>query len=489
MFKALLKVKPVGVTTSDITTEASAPPSDALKRTLTARHLIVMGVGGVIGAGIFVVTGQAAAAHAGPAIVISFVLAAIACAFAGLCYAEFAAMLPVSGSAYSYAYATMGEGVAWLIGWCLTLEYLFASSSVAVAWSAYTTGFLHSAFGIDFPAALTNGPYAWGEQGFYASGSMVNLPAMLIVAAISMLCFRGVQQSTTVNAIIVAVKMTVICLFVGYGAMHITPHNWVPFIPQNTGIWGEFGWSGVLRAGSIVFFAYIGFDAVSTAAGETKNPQRNMPIGILCTLVLCTVVYMIVSFVLTGIVPYTDLNTAKPVATALNFLHAPKAFSSLIDIGAIAGLSSVILIMIMGQVRITYTIARDGLLPEVFGKVHPRYGIPHYSTIVVGILAALLSGFLPLSVLGEMVSMGTLLAFTTVCIGVMVLRITNPSAPRPFRVPFYMIICPLGALFCTALFLMAFSDHWIFFISWIVLGAIIYFFYGIHHSRLAKTAT
>jgi len=490
MFKSLLRVKPVapaGHVDGGEPVEGSLEGEPTLQRTLTARHLILLGMGAVIGAGIFVITGQAAANHAGPAIMLSFVLAGIACAFAGLCYAEFSAMLPVSGSAYSYCYATLGEGVAWFIGWCLVLEYLFASSSVAVGWSAYLVSFLTSTLGLPFPAELAEAPLAWKDGAFAISGAVLNLPAVLIVAAITALCYRGITQSSFVNAVIVAIKVVVIALFIGFGIQHVDPANWTPFIPDNTGP-GQFGMEGVFRAASIVFFAYIGFDAVSTAAGEAKNPQRDMPIGILGSLAVCTVIYIIVCAVLTGMLHYTELGTAKPVATALETYADLAWLKTFVEVGAIAGLSSVILVMLMAQPRIFYTMSRDGLLPKVFGRVHSKYRTPHIGTVIVGVVASLLAGLLPLNVLGELVSMGTLLAFATVCICVLVLRKTKPDLPRPFRVPAIWLVSLLGAAACLFLFWQAFMEHWQVFVAWTVLGQLIYFGYGIGHSRLNKAS-
>ncbi|MEN5206861.1 amino acid permease [Stenotrophomonas terrae] len=491
MLKALLRVKPVEPAAhvdAGEPVEGSLQGEATLKRTLTAKHLILLGIGAVIGAGIFVLTGQAAANHAGPAVMLSFVFAGIACALAGLCYAEFAAMMPVSGSAYSYSYATLGEGMAWFIGWCLVLEYLFASASVAVGWSAYLISFITTTLHMPFPDALSAAPLAWTGSEFVNSGKLFNLPAVLIVAAITGLLYVGVTQSTLVNAVIVAIKVIVICLFVGFGVQYIDPANWHPFIPENTGTFGEFGWSGVFRAATIVFFAYIGFDAVSTAAGETKDPQKNMPIGLLGSLAICTIVYIVVCAVLTGMLPYNLLGTDKPVATALEAYPTLSWLKTAVEIGAIAGLSSVVLVMMMGQSRIAYTISRDGLLPKMFGKVHPRFRTPYVSTVVVGVLAALLAGLVPLNVLGELVSMGTLLAFATVCIGVLVLRRTKPDIVRPFKVPAAWLICPLGALACLALFMQAFVVHWHLFVGWTVLGLFIYFGYGIRNSKLNKSA-
>jgi APA family basic amino acid/polyamine antiporter len=494
MLKALFRVKPVapaGHIDAGEPFEGSLDGEATLKRTLTARHLVLLGVGAVIGAGIFVLTGQAAANHAGPAIMLSFVIAGFACAMAGLCYAEFASMMPVSGSAYSYSYATLGEAVAWFIGWCLVLEYLFASSTVAVGWSGYLVSFLTTTLGIPFPEQLATAPITWANGGFVATNGIINLPAVLIVAAVSGLCYVGITQSAFVNSIIVAIKVLVIAAFLGFGVQYVDPANWTPFIPENTGP-GQFGMEGVFRAATIVFFAYIGFDAVSTAAGEAKNPQRDMPKGILGSLAICTVIYIAVCAVLTGMTNYTLLGTAKPVATALEEVLKADPGASVVwlkravEIGAIAGLSSVILVMLMAQPRIFYSMARDGLLPRLFGKVHPKFHTPYIGTIIVGVLACLLAGFMPLSVLGELVSMGTLLAFATVCLGVLVLRFTRPDITRPFRVPMFWLICPLGVLACLFLFMQSFMEHWEIFVGWTVLGQVIYFAYGYRHSKLRR---
>lgn len=494
MSKSLFRVKPVEPAPhvdAGEPVEGSLQGEATLKRTLTARHLILLGIGAVIGAGIFVLTGQAAANHAGPAIMLSFVLAGFACAMAGLCYAEFASMMPVSGSAYSYSYATLGEFVAWFIGWCLVLEYLFASSTVAVGWSGYLVSFLTTTLGVPFPAQFASAPLAWVNGEFVATEGLINLPAVLIVAAVSGLCYVGITQSAFVNAIVVAIKVAVIAAFLGFGAQYVNPENWTPFIPANTGP-GQFGMDGVFRAAAIVFFAYIGFDAVSTAAGEAKNPQRDMPIGILGSLAICTVIYIAVCAVLTGMTHYTLLNTAKPVATALEeVLKADPGASvgwlkTAVEIGAIAGLSSVILVMLMAQPRIFYSMSRDGLMPAIFGKVHPKFHTPYVGTIVVGIVACLLAGFMPLSVLGELVAMGTLIAFATVCLGVLILRHTRPDLARPFRVPMYWLICPLGVLACMFLFFQSFKEHWVVFVLWTIVGQLIYFLYGYRNSKLNR---
>ncbi len=490
MFKNLFVTKPVEPAPhvdAGEPVEGSLQGEVSLKRVLTARHLVMLGIGAVIGAGIFVLTGQAAAHHAGPAIVLSFILAGTACALAGLCYAEFASMLPVSGSAYSYSYATLGEVVAWFIGWMLVLEYLFAASTVAVGWSGYMNSLLGT-LGMALPDQLANAPLAYRNGAISFTGAIINLPAVLIVTAISVVCYIGITQSAFVNSIVVAIKVAVILLFIAFGLKFVDPDNWTPFIPEAQGP-GQFGWGGVIRAASIVFFAYIGFDAVSTAAGEAKNPQRDMPIGILGSLAICTLLYIVVSGVLTGLLPYEQLGTAKPVATALEAYPSLLWLKTVVEIGAIAGLSSVILVMLMGQPRIFYAMAKDGLIPQVFSRVHPKFRTPHVGTVIVGIIAATLAGLLPIGVLGELVSMGTLLAFATVSIGVLVLRYTRPELPRPFRVPFAPVVCTLGAAVCLLLFSWSFAENWLWMSCWITAGMLIYFCYGYRHSRLRNAAT
>ncbi|HMU60326.1 MAG TPA: amino acid permease, partial [Gemmatimonadales bacterium] len=433
--------------------QAELETDHSLKRTLGAGGLVMLGIGAIIGAGIFVLTGQAAAAYAGPAIVYSFLLAGTACAFAGLCYAEFAAMIPIAGSAYTYGYATMGEFVAWIIGWDLILEYLFAASTVAVGWSGYFVSLLRD-MGIDLPAAYTSAPYthtAVPDAGFnvwriFTEGwtrnpdAVLNVPAMVIVGLISTLLIIGIQESSRFNNIIVVVKVAVVLAFIAFGAAYINRENWVPFIPPATGP-GHFGFDGIVRAAGVIFFAYIGFDAVSTAAQETKNPKRDMPIGILGSLVICTVLYIAVSLVLTGIVKYTELNVPDPIAVGINAAGPGLAWlRPFIKIGAIAGLSSVILVMLMGQPRIFYTMAKDGLLPPVFSAVHPKFKTPWLATIMTGAVAMLCAGLLPIGLLGELVSIGTLLAFAIVCGGVLVLRYTDPDIPRPFRTPLVPLV-------------------------------------------------
>jgi len=459
-----------------------------LHRTLDARALVLLGIGAIIGTGIFVLTGTAAANHAGPALVVSFLIAGLGCALAGLCYAEFASMIPVSGSAYSYSYATLGEFVAWFIGWNLILEYLFAAATVAVGWSGYVVS-LTNQLGMHLPDALTNAPLTKGAGHFeiVRTGALINLPAVLVVAAITALCYVGIHQSARFNAIVVAIKVTVIVLFIGFGVWVVDGANWQPFVPANTGEFGSFGWSGVVQAAGIIFFAYIGFDAVSTAAQEAKNPQRDMPIGILASLAICTVLYVAMSAVLTGMVSYTELNTPAPVALALDRHPELSWLAGWIKLGAIAGMTSVMLVMLLGQPRIFYAMSVDGLLPPLFRRVHPVHKTPYVGTLVTGSLAALIAGLFPVTILGELVSIGTLLAFTTVCIGVLVLRYTRPDLKRPFRVPAPWLVCTAGALVCTGMMVSLPHDTWVRLLAWTVIGFLIYFLYGFRHSALRKT--
>ncbi len=510
MLRSLFATHPIGAmphVDAGEPVEGSTEGEVTLKRVLTARHLVMLGIGAVIGAGIFVLTGTAAADYAGPALIISFLLAGVACGLAGLCYAEFAAMLPVSGSAYSYSYATLGESVAWFVGWNLVLEYLFAASTVAVGWSGYFNEMLRmlsSAVGMDLtlPAALASAPFTFNDaHQLVATGTLINLPAVAIVAAISWLCYRGITQSAGVNAVIVAIKVIVILLFLVVTFHFINPALWHPFLVPAEAIEGggtKFGWGGVVRGAGVVFFAYIGFDAVSTAAGEAKNPQRDMPIGILGSLLICTILYIAMAAALTGLAPFRELDTPEPVATALSYVLGTlpagstasmllTAMKALVVFAALAGLSSVVLVMLMGQPRIFYSMSKDGLLPKVLGKVHKQHRTPYVGTIIVGIIAAILAGLLPVTVLGDMVSMGTLLAFTTVCIGILVLRYTRPDVPRAFKVPMPWVVCPLGAAACLFLFWPVFVDHWTLLCGWTLFGFMIYGFYGYRHSNLRRT--
>jgi len=490
----------------------STDKENGFKKTLSAVNLTTLGIGAIIGAGIFVLTGQAAAQYAGPAIVISFIISGMACAFAGLCYAEFAAMIPISGSAYTYAYSTLGELLAWIIGWDLILEYLFAASTVSVGWSGYMVSFLND-FGINIPAYLTaatgtvlaNIPdIGWkpiteqltkelAGKGILINTlpqvtALFNLPAMLIIAVITCLLIVGIKESANFNSIMVIVKVAVIILFIVIGFQFIKTVNWHPFIPDevvDSAGKSHFGWMGVLRASGVIFFAYIGFDAVSTAAQEAKNPQKHMPIGILGSLSISTILYILVALVLTGLVSYTSLNVADPIAVGVNAMGEGMFWlRPIIKIAAIAGLSSVILVMMLGQPRIFFSMSKDGLLPPVFSKVHPKFKTPYISTIITGFVAMILGGVLPINILGELVSIGTLLAFVIVCISIIVLRKAKPDVPRPFRTPWVPLVPILGAVICFVQMLALPLDTWLRLFIWMALGFVIYFVYGIKKSKL-----
>ncbi len=460
-----------------------------LRRVLGPLHLTLLGIGGIIGTGIFVLTGTAAANNAGPALPLSFIIAGLGCTFAGLCYAEFSAMIPVSGSAYSYSYATLGEGIAWFIGWNLVLEYLFAVATVSVGWSGYAVSLLDQLH-IHLPAALTNAPFGtpMGKETFeiVRTGAIINMPAILIVSAIATICYIGIKQSAAFNAVIVAIKVTVVVLFILFGVSFIQAANWHPFIPPNTGEFGVFGLSGILRASGVIFFAYIGFDAISTAAQETRNPQRDMPIGILASLVICTILYVLVSAVLTGMVSYKELDVAAPVALALDKYQSLHWLGIPVKLGAVCGITSVMLVMTIAQARIFFAMARDGLLPPFFGRVHPRFRTPSVGTAITGISAAIVGGLFPVKVLGEMVAIGTLAAFVTVCIGVLVLRRTRPDLPRPFRTPWPWFTCIAGAVVCFLMMVSLGTATWLRLAIWTGIGVVIYAVYGYQHSCVRK---
>lgn len=466
-----------------ITTILTESEKKPLKRVLGPYTLIALGIGAIIGAGLFSLTGIAAARYAGPAIIISFLISAIGCAFAGLCYSELASMLPLSGSAYTYAYVTMGEFIAWIIGWDLILEYAIGAATVSISWSGYVVALLRK-ININLPEMLIASPWQpirleGGKETF----GIINLPAILIIVLLSTLLIRGVKQSALFNTSMVIIKVGVILIFIFVGVQFIDPENYFPFIPQNKGEFGEFGISGIFRAAGLVFFAYIGFDALSTTAQEAKNPQRNLPIGILGSLFICTALYIAFATVMVGMVNYKELNVAAPVSIAIN--QTPYMWlNSLVELAIIAGLSSAIMVILMGQARIFYSMSTDGLLPKSFSLIHPRYHTPWLSNIILMIFVSLVAGFAPIEVLGTMTSIGTLLAFLLVCIGVWILRIRHPEFKRSFRTPWVPFTPIMGSLICLVMMVSLDIETWIRLIIWLTLGLIIYFSYGRYHSSL-----
>jgi APA family basic amino acid/polyamine antiporter len=469
--------------------EAQETGTHTLKRTLGAGGLIALGIGAIIGAGLFSITGMAAANHAGPAITISFVVAALGCLFAGLCYAEFASMIPVAGSAYTYSYATMGEFIAWIIGWDLVLEYAVGAATVGISWSRYLVKFLEG-FNVHLPLNLTVGPW---------DGGLINLPAVFIIVLMSLLLIKGTSESAFVNTIIVVLKISVVLIFIFLGWKYINNANYNPYIPDNTGSFGSFGFSGVIRAAAIVFFAYIGFDAVSTAAQEAKNPKRDMPWGILGSLVICTILYILFAHVMTGVTSYTTFSGKDgiaPVAVAIDHMGTPDAngvihpdypwLNRAIIVAILAGYSSVILVMLMGQSRVFFSMSKDGLLPGIFSKVNPSTQTPARSNLLFMVFVSLFAAFIPARVVGEMTSIGTLFAFILVCIGVWVMRNKMPELPRAFKTPLVPLVPILGILVC--LFMMVFlpMDTWIRLLVWMLIGMDIYLVYGAKNSHLGN---
>jgi APA family basic amino acid/polyamine antiporter len=443
-----------------------------LKRTLGPVNLVALGIGAIIGAGLFAITPIASHDNAGPAVVFSFIVAALGCAFAGMCYSEFATMIPIAGSAYTYAYATMGELLAWIIGWDLVLEYAVGAATVSVSWSNYLLRLLGD-FGTTLPDAITKSPF---------EGGVINLPAIFIICLISAVLMIGISESAWVNAAIVALKLTIVVLVIGLGYAFINRANYVPFIPPNTGEFGHFGWSGIMRAAGMIFFAYIGFDAVSTAAQEAKKPKRDMPIGIIGSLFICTILYVLFARVLTGIVNYKDMsNTA--ISDAMKHIGYGW-LSTGVTVGILAGYTSVILVMLLGQSRVFYSMSRDGLLPRLFSDVHPRFRTPWKSNLLLMLFVSLFSGFLPISKLGNMTSIGTLLAFVIVCAGVMVMRRTHPTTPRPYKTPLVPLVPILGIVVCLAMMVALDIDTWIRLFVWLAIGLAIYFGWSRHHSHL-----
>jgi Amino acid transporters len=468
--------------------ESNETSSHSLKKTLGPGKLVALGVGAIIGAGLFSITGGAAAELAGPAITISFLIAAIGCCFAGLCYAEFASMIPVAGSAYTYSYATMGEFIAWIIGWDLVLEYAVAAATVSISWSRYLIKFLDG-FGVHLPSSLAACPW---------EGGVVNLPAVFIVILMSLLLMRGTEGSTRFNSFIVALKIGVVLIFIFLGWQYINLDNYTPYIPENTGKFGAYGWTGILRAAAVVFFAFIGFDAVSTAAQEAKNPKRNMPIGILVSLVICTVLYFLFAHVMTGVANYTEFkghDGIAPVAIAIEHMgHADASglihpdypwLNRAIILAILAGYSSVIMVMLLGQSRVFYSMSKDGLLPKLFSEIHPKFRTPAKSNLLFLLLVSVFAAFVPSSVAGEMTSIGTLLAFILVCIGIIVLRKKMPNIPRAFKTPFVPFVPICGVLTCLSMMVFLPADTWIRLIVWMLIGLDIYAAYGMKNSKIA----
>lgn len=469
--------------------DPAASNSQRLKRALSVWALTAIGLGATIGTGIFVMTGTVAATQSGPAVTLSLLIAALGSGFAALCYAELSSFLPVSGSAYSYTYASLGEIAAWLIGWNLLLEYGISASAVAVSWSGYIVNLLAEVH-ITLPAQWINAPLAQVTEGSHdklvLTHAIINLPAVLIVGAMSAICYVGVRESAGANTFMVALKVGIIVIFIVAGIGFVTPSNWVPYIPANTGTFGHFGWSGIIQGAAIIFFSYVGFDTASTTALEARNPQRDLPIGIIGALLISTVLYVGMSMVMTGMVSYTKLNVDAPVAVALDAHPELRFLGLLVKIGAVAGMTSVILASLLGQPRILLAMADDGLLPPSMSRCHPRFKTPHVATLWTGITAALFAGLFPLDYLAELISIGTLLAFAFVCLAVLVMRRKLPNTPRPFRVPWAPVTCVLGALVCLGMTLALPDKVWWRLVYWTAIAIVIYATYGYRHSRLRR---
>ncbi|ASZ10310.1 amino acid permease [Chitinophaga pendula] len=468
--------------------EAEHEGANTLKRSLNGFQLVTLGLGVIIGAGLFSLTGIAAANHAGPAVTLSFVVAAVGCAFAGLCYAEFAAMIPVAGSAYTYAYATMGELLAWIIGWDLVLEFSVGASTVAISWSNYLVAFL-ATYGISLPPQLVHSPFetATLPDGTVVNG-ILNLPAALVVILMSIILMRGTKGSAIWNAVVVSLKVGVVLVFIALGWSYINPANLHPYIPANTGSFGDFGWSGILRGAGVIFFVFLGFDIVSTAAQETKNPKRNMPIGILGSLAICTVLFMLFAHVMTGLAPYTEFKgSAAPVAVAIQ--HTPyKWLGQLVILAILVGYTSVILVDLLGQSRVFYSMSKDGLLPKVFSEIHPRFRTPWRSNILFCVFISIFAALVPIKVVGEMTSIGTLLAFVIVCAGVWIMRYTLPDVPRPFKTPWVPFVPIMGILCCLLMMVSLPWDTWLRLFVWMAIGMVIYYTYGRKNSKIRAAA-
>ncbi len=503
----LLATKPIDV----ILSEAHETGEHSLKRALGPVNLITLGIGAIIGTGIFVLTGAASAMYAGPAIVLSFILAGVGCVFAGFCYAEFSSLIPIAGSAYTYGYSTLGEIFAWIIGWDLILEYAFGAATVASGWSGYVISILQD-FGIRIPPAIAGTPGQifvlyngkWESLGRIGRAlslnhidpnslphqtGVFNLLAFLAIAVVTAILVVGIKESANFNSFIVIVKVAVLLVFIGLGVSFLSAHkelttaNWHPFIPPNEGGFGQFGWSGIARAAGVIFFAYIGFDAVSTAAQEARRPERDMPIGILGSLIICTILYILVSGVLTGLVKYDQLNVPDPIAVGID-VTGVRWGSMLVKLGAICGLSSTMVVMLLGQSRVFFSMSRDGLLPKWASAVHPRFRTPYLSSIFVGIFVATFASIIPISVLGELVSIGTLLAFVIVCAGVWILRRRRPDLQRPFRTPWVPFVPIMGILISGLMMVSLPLDTWLRLIIWLIIGMAVYFFWGRYHSRV-----